>query len=363
MNYEVISLWGIWIFLLLGYGMMPFLTQKTIAFGVRIPSDMRQHPFLSLVLRRYWLGEGLAAILVLLIVHFSHLVRSPASGSAILLGLTLILLALNYVLAFLAVRARKVKEGWYENRHQASLAVPGATKLNPWLWLWWEIPAWALALGLFVAGVLRYPYLPRRIPVHFNSQGVANGWMNKNIFVVIFPVGISVSAILLATGILWLVVFKTRPDLDPSEPQNSTARSQIFHRRMIISLDILALASVFTTSLAALSTWGIISPSALPKIIPVAMLIALAAIFAITMKTGQEGRRVRPVSSEKTDSVHYDDDRFWKGGMVYYNPNDPKILVDKRFGVGWTLNFARPSVWVGLVVLILIALFPTIWHL
>lgn len=49
--------------------------------------------------------------------------------------------------------------------------------------------------------------------------------------------------------------------------------------------------------------------------------------------------------------------------MLYYNPNDLKILADKRFGIEWSVNFARPSVWMGLAVLILIALFPVLLHL
>lgn len=41
-----------------------------------------------------------------------------------------------------------------------------------------------------------------------------------------------------------------------------------------------------------------------------------------------------------------DDDRYWKAGGVYFNPDDPTILVPKRFGIGWTFNFAHPIAWV-----------------
>jgi hypothetical protein len=40
-----------------------------------------------------------------------------------------------------------------------------------------------------------------------------------------------------------------------------------------------------------------------------------------------------------------DDDRFWKGGLIYVNRDDPAIMVGARFGVGWTLNFANPLAW------------------
>ena len=35
-------------------------------------------------------------------------------------------------------------------------------------------------------------------------------------------------------------------------------------------------------------------------------------------------------------------------GLVYHNPHDPKTWVSKRFGWGWTLNFASTGSWVWL---------------
>ncbi len=34
-------------------------------------------------------------------------------------------------------------------------------------------------------------------------------------------------------------------------------------------------------------------------------------------------------------------DEFWKWGIMYNNPGDPAIWVEKRIGIGWTLNFAH----------------------
>jgi uncharacterized membrane protein len=34
---------------------------------------------------------------------------------------------------------------------------------------------------------------------------------------------------------------------------------------------------------------------------------------------------------------------YWKWGVLYFNPNDPRIIVPKRVEwLGWTLNFAQP---------------------
>ena len=45
------------------------------------------------------------------------------------------------------------------------------------------------------------------------------------------------------------------------------------------------------------------------------------------------------------DDFNRQNDEFWKWGILYYNPNDSSIWVDKRFGIGWTLNFAHKESW------------------
>ena len=45
----------------------------------------------------------------------------------------------------------------------------------------------------------------------------------------------------------------------------------------------------------------------------------------------------------------------WRG-MIYYAPEDPALFVPKRWGIGQTLNLARPGAWVFLGVLTLLPL-------
>ncbi|MDR2024331.1 MAG: DUF5808 domain-containing protein [Hungatella sp.] len=51
-----------------------------------------------------------------------------------------------------------------------------------------------------------------------------------------------------------------------------------------------------------------------------------------------------------------DNDRYWLGGFLYCNKDDPSLFVEKRFGMGYTLNFGNPRSFIvigALVVLIL----------
>lgn len=50
--------------------------------------------------------------------------------------------------------------------------------------------------------------------------------------------------------------------------------------------------------------------------------------------------------------------RLWKWGLLYMNPDDSRLWVEKRFGFGWTLNFARPMARVVMGLLVLLALIP-----
>lgn len=47
----------------------------------------------------------------------------------------------------------------------------------------------------------------------------------------------------------------------------------------------------------------------------------------------------------------YRDPSNYKWGYFYSNPNDPRIFVPKRIGIGWTVNFGKPYVVIGFIVL------------
>ncbi len=46
---------------------------------------------------------------------------------------------------------------------------------------------------------------------------------------------------------------------------------------------------------------------------------------------------------EHMNLIEDDNEDNWLGGMIYYNPKDKHTMVEKRFGVGNTVNMARPS--------------------
>ena len=49
--------------------------------------------------------------------------------------------------------------------------------------------------------------------------------------------------------------------------------------------------------------------------------------------------------------MNRDDDTFWKAGMIYYNRDDPSVIVPKRFGIGYTVNYGNPLIKIAILIL------------
>lgn len=121
---------------------------------------------------------------------------------------------------------------------------------------------------------------------------------------------------------------------------------------------VLAVAVNASLLVASLHIWGIPVPGGLmASILPV--LAGAAYAVAATVRVGQAGSRVPQPPERPTGLVHRDDDRYWLGGAVYIHRGDPALFVQRRFGVGWTVNLGHPVSW-----LVLIALRPllTVLH-
>lgn len=61
-------------------------------------------------------------------------------------------------------------------------------------------------------------------------------------------------------------------------------------------------------------------------------------------------------SHRATESSDPMSDACWKWGLMYFNPADPALVVPARTGVDFSYNYARPSVWIVLGSITLVAL-------
>ena len=90
-------------------------------------------------------------------------------------------------------------------------------------------------------------------------------------------------------------------------------------------------------------------------------VILLAVAVGLFLPIGRSCMRAAPdAEHEFTSPESRSDDRNWIAGLIYYNPEDPDLLVPKRLGYGWTINFGHPRGKVFLVLLIGLILLPIV---
>lgn len=84
-----------------------------------------------------------------------------------------------------------------------------------------------------------------------------------------------------------------------------------------------------------------------PNWVPAVLVVLVAAGVVAALDLGRRGRQgPRP------------DDAHWFGGVFYVNRADRRIVVPKRYGLGYgrTLNFGHPVAWLVVAVPLLIAI-------
>lgn len=92
---------------------------------------------------------------------------------------------------------------------------------------------------------------------------------------------------------------------------------------------------------------------------PIILMVGIFVdIFGIQWCYYIANKRVKEIKKKNNwrDLLTQEDDNYYIWGMFYYNPNDPALWVEKRAGVGWTINIARPfgKVFMAIIGLILV---------
>jgi uncharacterized membrane protein len=334
----------------------PALTAPTLQFGVRIPPQRAQDPVVRQQRRAYFWRVGVLAACLLAIAVLVPI--TPGWGTVVNVAVQLAGSLGCYFLARERIIAAKEAGDWFGGLRQ-SVTTDTSWRTEPerfpWLWL---APALAVIAAAVVVGIQRYPDLPAQLPTHFNASGVADQYAGKSVGTAFALVFTQIFVTALITGLLW-VTYRSRPEVDAADPVASTQRYRTFLRTMGRAMLLLAALVDVTLLLIALQTWGVYHRSpGLVGLVALPVIAGVVVIVAVAVRLGQGGFRLArgaagpAPAGAATGVVNRDDDQYWKGGLFYVNRRDPAIIVGRRFGVGWTLNFGNPVSWLVFVVII-----------
>jgi len=155
--------------------------------------------------------------------------------------------------------------------------------------------------------------------------------------------------------LVYLTIVKSKRKIDPENPAESAFRVDVFRAAWINFTIFAGLLLIGSISLMHLAELGVVplTIKAATTLVILVTVIVVAWSFVLALRYGQGGSRINRNRKKGTTIDAGEDDRYWKAGIFYFNKDDPSLFVEKRFGVGFTFNMARPSIWLvvaGIVV-------------
>jgi len=305
--------------------MIPNMTRRGILFTVNVPPGFRESPEGRESVSSFRRLLGLVVLIDLLAIAFS-----PMSMMApVMLVSPLLIIA---VAAWGFVRQRRKIEPFAVPRtvwrvRQAELS--GEPDRLPWFaWLGAVPFAFLAAAGAYLYA--NWDRIPAEFPVHWGANGQPNRWQSRTVHGVYGPLFFAAELCLFFVTLALAGWYGAR---------------RSYMRRVILGTMVavecmmgMLFAGIAINSIAQFPIWVII-------------LVPLAVMgFIVIMSVNR--------ISETDEAAEPAPEEFWHAQIFYYNPGDPALLVEKRTGMGYTLNFG--NVWSWLLMAALVAIIGTI---
>jgi uncharacterized membrane protein len=319
---------------------MPRLTRQDLYFAVTVAPGFRDDPEAKSILRRYRTELSLLSALALTAVVAGV---SWLGAGFVPCGFLMQLAAL--FIAFYRARQRVLPHAVPPTRvreaelHGRSRIIPGG---------------WIAASGPFILLAACAAYMrihPEEIPARFTG--------------VYF---LSTAGTLAALTVILYGISHWVRSVHPGGPEG--ARELKFRRTVSAILLVTEYFITLQASWVALVPFRHDLKAGSPEEIIICLLPLFLVLVAMVVlaRLGQGGCRVLAANeiSSGVSAVPVGDrtqDNYWKLGIFYFNRDDSAVVVEKRFGLGYTLNFARPTTWVILLLLSMGPLVPVLAHL
>ena len=197
--------------------------------------------------------------------------------------------------------------------------------------------------------------------VHLAFCIVYMNFMMENLTIFTDVIKFFITNLILLGAIQWknFMIRNVKQQISATNPEASRQRTILFRRRwstylFIMLTLIIASNLILTLQLLNITTiFDFISMNF--YLIFVGAIVFVSILMSIFL--GQVGSRIKVVSESETNTDDIDDDKHWKAGFIYYNPSDPSLWIDKRMGIGWTLNFGNKFSWlfiIGIIALVIL---------
>lgn len=344
---------------------IPYWTRKTESFGIAIPEEAYRQEKLRGMRKKYtWLTGILslltAAVLIILMPNYQEDDQIMGIVFACTIAIYMILTFIVYLYFHGQMKNLKAQNpDWTKKAQLVTVSIGFRQSKLVYSHLWYVI-GFLIAIVMIVLSLMKYEEIPEKFATHFDLQGNPDGWSDKSYgSVLMMPImQIYMTAIFLFVNI---IIAKAKQQINAANAEKAMQQNIIFRRRWSLFMILMGNGLVALFSLPQLAMFYDISVQWSAWVIIGFSALSVIGCILLSITTGQGGSRVKfkDHADGTTGKIDRDDDRYWKLGMFYFNRNDPSIFLEKRFGVGWTNNWAHPLSWIFLIVILgLAALLP-----
>lgn len=343
----------------ISYAIFPYISRKTLSFGISIPEDVYNNPRIISIRKKYLnliIVSTILFVAAIIIITFIPSINADRAAiiTSALIFVNLVANSFIYLRAHNKMKTLKSQNKWHQDTSQLITIETGfhnrKIRSNP---LWFAIYFLIIAITITVS-FLVYETIPDKIPMKFNFAGQITSFVEKSYQTLLY-----IPLVQLFMTLIFLFVYysisKAKQQIDPGNPQKTLQQTVIFRYRWSLFIIIIGILLLVMLGLIQFTMIGLIHNNLMSiATIAIPLIILIAAMF-LSILTGQSGSRVKIKNPKEKTPIVRDDDSYWKFGVLYYNPEDPAIFIEKRFGIGWTINWGRKSSWfilLGFLVLI-----------
>lgn len=327
------------LFLGFSMAMTPYIAQRGIVFGVTMPE---KNDKIAKLKKHYFLENMILSVLfIILSVVFDRGFKVTDEVLSILMTVFISCQIVYGIMSYfvcnrrmLRLKEKMIVEGYQPNK---KITLDLSFRENMSIFPTWILTAIQLIIIAFeiVITIKKQTIIPNKIIMQWDFQGNPTRIVDKtwlNIY----------SAPIIQLVLVFILSFTNESYKRGKQrvmDKQSVKWSQSFRKMSSYMGAVIAvLVQIMMFVIQMTSVVPFLTEKTMTKILMITIGLMLLAIIGLMVIYGQSGARI---NQESATPASYDDDKYWKGGMFYFNREDPSFWVEKRMGIGMTINLAN----------------------
>ncbi len=193
----------------------------------------------------------------------------------------------------------------------------------------------SISILSFLYTAINYGNLPNTIITHWSSRGIPQIYEQKNLLDV-FYMNLLDLVIVALLSLISVANLSSTKYIDYGDIEENRRKALKYLNRLGYSLFILTLSIELLTTIIPIF---LVQQISTPIWIVLVVLIVSMFIEVLLMHSHIMLNSTKP--RKKSFYTVQNDDEKWLYGFLYYNKEDPSLIVEKRLGTGASINMAN----------------------